>query len=1116
MRVLHVEDNAVDADLIRRELARMAPDIQLDQVTNLASARERLQTPDNYDLALVDLWLPDGSGLELLGEIRQGQLPLAVVVLTGSGGQDAAIAALKAGADDYLSKQDDLSRLPATLHNAHQRFTESHNYRSSPLRVLYAEHNAADSDLTRRHLAQHAPHIRLTVVTDAMQALERLPADAATPVGFDVLLLDYRLPGMNALELTKVLRLDRGLGIPIVLVSGQGSEAVAAQALRLGVDDFISKHEGYLYELTPTLDKVRQQAQLQHQQRKLQATSQRLSHLLNASPVILYTLRLEGDTAVLTWVSDNISQQLGYSVEQALAPGWWFDHLYADDREAILTAVQTLIAEGHHVHEYRFLDSAGQVRWIHDEMRLLDDAPNQQPEVIGAWRDITEAKQAEQVQQTRIVVLDRLGGNASLSGILHDIATRLEQIRPQMLVSILLLDPHTNRLYTGAAPSLPGDYNAAVDGLVPAEGKGSCGTAAALGKTVIVEDIQSHPYWADYVDIATKAGLCACWSVPFKDEQGEVIGTFAVYYAQPQSPSQMDLDLIDEFARLTSLAVQRIRVTTAMRQAATVFESTQEGVIITDLQPRILNVNRAFTEISGYTESDVVGQNPKVLQSGRHDQSFYQALWASLLETGYWQGEIWNRRKNGELFPQLLTISTVRDERDNPTHYVAVMTDISQIKQSEQRLEYLAHYDPLTNLPNRLLLNARLRHALQQAARYRTPIAVMFLDLDRFKQINDSFGHPVGDQLLKAAGERLGHCVRVNDTVARVGGDEFVLLLEDIKQPENAAVVAEKILLGFTEPFDLAGQEIYITPSIGVCLYPRDGEEADTLLRNADTALYAAKGQGRNCYAFYSEQLTAHAFEQVMLENSLRKAITRNELLLYYQPQLDLRNGRLIGAEALVRWQHPDLGLVPPIKFIPLAEETGLIVEIGDWVLQTACTQARAWLDQGLEIGRIAVNVAGPQIKRRAIMDQVQRALESSGLPAERLELEVTEGFIMDEAEGSIELLRALRRLGVGLSVDDFGTGYSSLAYLKRLPIDKLKIDQSFVRDIPGDPDDVAIVKAIIALGQSLGLEVIAEGIETAEQQQFLTAQGCSKGQGYLFARPLPVEDFVDFVKGLE
>ena len=604
----------------------------------------------------------------------------------------------------------------------------------------------------------------------------------------------------------------------------------------------------------------------------------------------------------------------------------------------------------------------------------------------------------------------------------------------------------------------------------------------------------------------------ACWSVPFFDENGAVLGTFGVYYAQPRSPLQAELDLIDEFARITSLAVQRVRATIAMRQAVTVFESTREGVVITDLQPQILSVNRAFTEINGYAGSEVVGRNPRLLQSGRHDIAFYQAMWASLLETGHWEGEIWNRRKNGELFPQLLTISTVRDDRGHPTHYVGVMTDISQIKHSEQRLEHLAHYDPLTLLPNRLLFNARLKHTLAQAARHQTQVAVLLLDLDRFKQINDSFGHPMGDLLLKAAAERLGHCVHVNDTVARIGGDEYTLLLEDIKQSDNAAVVAEKILLGFSEPFELEGQELYITPSVGICIYPRDGEDGETLMRNADTAMYEAKNQGRNSYVFYSEQLTSHAFEQVMLENSLRKAIMRNELRLHFQPQLDLHSERLIGAEALVRWQHPDLGMVPPARFIPLAEETGLIIDIGEWVLQTACAQAKAWLDLGLDIGHVAVNVAGLQIRRRIVLEQTQRALESSGLPAERLELEVTEGFIMDETQGAVALLQALRRLGVSLSIDDFGTGYSSLAYLKRLPIDQLKIDKSFVRDIPEDPGDMAIVKAIIALGQSLGLEVIAEGIETQEQRRFLITQGCSKGQGYLFARPLPAEDFVEFL----
>ncbi len=983
------------------------------------------------------------------------------------------------------------------------------------LRVLYAEGNTVDADLTHCYLTRHAPHCQLTLVTTAQQVLEKLPARDDRPLAFDILLLDAHLPDLDVLKLTQTLRLDRGLHIPIVLVSRHVSEneMLVAQALDLGVNEHLFKHDGYLYELVPTLEKVRHQVQLERERQSFQETSRYLNHLLNASPVILYTLRLEGTEVRPTWVSGNIEHLLGYTAEQALTSEWWPGHLHEEDRDDVHGRLRQLLRKGHLTHEYRFLDAAGRIRWIRDEMRTLEGTSQPGTEVIGAWQDITREKQASHLQQTRLAVLDCLVGNSSLPEILMEIAHRLEQNQPGMRVSILLLDPRSGRLITGAAPSLPDDYNAAVNGLKPGVGHGSCGTAAALGEPVIVPDILTHPYWAAYTALATRVGLRACWSVPFKDDAGQVLGTFAVYYGEPREPSQTELDLIDEFTRITSLAVQRVRAATAMRQAATVFKSTREGVVITDLKPCIINVNRAFTEITGYQEQDVIGRNPKLLQSGQHDKSFFRTIWQTVRQSGHWQGEIWNRRKSGELFPQLLTISTVYDEHQKPTHYVGVMTDITHIKQSEKQLERLAHYDPLTDLPNRLLFNARLKHALQQARRYRGQLAVMFLDLDRFKQINDSFGHPVGDQVLKAAAERLGHCVRVNDTVARIGGDEFLILLESIHHPDNAAVVAEKILHGFSEPFDLEERELFITPSIGICFYPRDGEDGETLIRNADTAMYEAKKRGRNSYAFYSEQLTSHAFEQVMMENRLRKAIERNELQLYFQPQLELRTGRQVGVEALVRWEHPDLGMIYPARFIPLAEETELIIDIGRWVLETACGQAREWLNRGFDFGRLAINVAGPQIRRQVVLEQVQQALAVSLLPADRLELEVTEGFIMDGECGAVEMLESLRQLGVSLSIDDFGTGYSSLAYLKRLPINQLKIDQSFVREIPQDPDDMAIVRAVIALAKSLGLAVIAEGVETEEQRRFLIAQGCTRGQGYLFARPLSTRDFTAFLK---
>ena len=543
-----------------------------------------------------------------------------------------------------------------------------------------------------------------------------------------------------------------------------------------------------------------------------------------------------------------------------------------------------------------------------------------------------------------------------------------------------------------------------------------------------------------------------------------------------------------------------------LRLAASVFENTDEGVIITDSNGNILDVNHAFSQIQGYSREEVIGENPRLFKSGHHDQSFYRDLWHSLTETGHWRGEMWNRRKNGELFPKWQTINSVVDGNGNLTHYVGIFSDITHIKQSQEKLDHLGHHDALTDLPNRLLLNERLDQAIKHAERHDTLLAVIFLDLDNFKHINDSLGHPVGDQLLQEVARKLLLATRQDDTVARIGGDEFVLLLEDIGKPENAGIAAQKLAAVFAEPFQLEQQAIRITASLGICICPQDGKDSATLLRNADSAMYRAKEEGRNTYQFYTEELTRNAFERVSLENNLRQAIEKEQLRLLYQPQFELQSGRIIGLEALIRWVHPELGTISPARFIPLAEESGLIHPIGEWVLRTACRQGRQWQQQGIDFGRIAVNIAGPQLQRGNLVNEVIAVLDETQLPTDRLELEVTEGFIMQQAGSAITQLQALRELGLTLSIDDFGTGYSSLSYLKQLPIHKLKIDQSFVRDIPDDRNDMAIADAIIAMGKSLGLRVIAEGVETEAQAEFLKQAGCQEGQGYLYSKPITAE----------
>jgi diguanylate cyclase (GGDEF)-like protein/PAS domain S-box-containing protein len=626
---------------------------------------------------------------------------------------------------------------------------------------------------------------------------------------------------------------------------------------------------------------------------------------------------------------------------------------------------------------------------------------------------------------------------------------------------------------------------------------------------VTLADAQGRPYWEVFPP--GSGSMCQCLSaVAHRDTPREIHLEDGRVFLMRSYPIEDASGGLRFGVHVLEDITQRRQREEELRLAATVFENTAEGVIITAPDGSIRAANRAFTEITGYEEAEVVGRNPSLLQSGLQGESFYQAMWTELERNGLWRGEIWNRRKSGEIYPELLTISAVRDETDQISHYVAVFSDITQIKRSQQELDFLAHHDPLTELPNRLYFNQRLEQALE-ATDQGGGLAVLFLDLDGFKNINDSLGHPLGDELLQVVARRLAERVSEEDLVARVGGDEFLVLLESVATHEAAGTQAQHLIDAFSDPFWLQGYELSLGATVGISVYPDAGTDASTLVKNADAALHFAKANGRNHYAFYSQELTTAAADRVFLEKDLRRALERDELVVYYQPQVELATGRVVGAEALVRWQHPEWGLVSPARFIPLAEETGLIVPIGEWVLETACLQAQQWLEAGLPVESMAVNVSGVQIMRGGLYTPVARALERSGLDPGRLELEVTEETFMRDAEQASDTLEGLRELGVELAVDDFGTGYSSLAYLRRLPLDKLKIDKSFVQDTTGDSNAAAIARAVIALGQSLDLKVVAEGIETEGHAGFLQAEGCDLGQGFLYTKPLPAEELASW-----
>ena len=549
------------------------------------------------------------------------------------------------------------------------------------------------------------------------------------------------------------------------------------------------------------------------------------------------------------------------------------------------------------------------------------------------------------------------------------------------------------------------------------------------------------------------------------------------------------------------------------RQAETVFASAQEGVLITDREGTILTANPAFCMLMGYEAEDVIGRNPRLFKSDRHDEDFYRDMFDQARRTGRWQGEIWNRREDGAVVPVWFSLTSVRDVTGNVSGYVATYNDISHIKRSESQLEFLSHHDPLTRLPNRTLLLSRLQSAIGRAQRDNAHGAVLFLGLDRFKSINDAYGHRAGDAVLQVVAQRCRERLRDNDMLARLGGDEFVVLIENIPHADHATLVAKGLIHSLSQPIEVDSVgEVFLGCSFGISLFPDDGGNAERILRNADSALIRVKKSDRGGIRFYTEQLIAAATERMTLDAGLRRALEREEFVLHYQPLVETVSRRLIGVEALVRWSRPE-GLVPPGQFIPLAEETGLIVALGAWVLEQACRQFKSWMDDRLDIEILAVNLSPVQFRHPDLVRMVADTLTRTGMPPRRLELEITEGAMMDVVETEAKL-KALKEIGVRLSIDDFGTGFSSLAYLKRFPIDKLKVDQSFVRDIPAQRADMEIVAAVISLAKTLHLDVLAEGVETETQWETLRKMECDFAQGYLFSRPVPPEELYPLLRG--
>lgn len=769
-----------------------------------------------------------------------------------------------------------------------------------------------------------------------------------------------------------------------------------------------------------------------------------------------------------SYVSPHAEELLGYPRAHWLIPGFWRNIIHpADLVRAETYCYRETRANRDHSIDYRVITADGRCLWVRDIVSLIKYGP--EPVLRGLMIDISEAKRTEE--------------------------------------ALLLSEQKFAKAFHASPDGLL--LSRQSDGLLIEVNEGFSHLTGYTSATSLDQSTLDLGIWVDLnerkhmLELMKRDGFVRDFICRIRHVDGRI---------RLCELSSRPLPIGEEDCMLTIARdiTERQQMQEKLQQAATVFESTAEGVLITDTRQNISAVNRAFSEITGYSEAEALGHTPRLLASGLHDSAFYAAMWHQLTTQGHWQGEISNRRKNGELYPSWLTISAVRNSDQVVTHFVAVFADISSLKLAQARLDYQAHHDPLTGLPNRTLFESRLQAALNGQQESGNQGAVLFLDLDRFKHINDSLGHPVGDLLLKDIAVRLKEQLRDIDTVARLGGDEFIILLPGLQQASDAQYLANKLLDCFTPPFQAGEHEFFISASIGTSLYPQDGTDVATLVKNADAAMYRSKAKGRNRVESYTRDLTAQANERVALEHELRRAIEREELSLYYQPKRSLITHELIGAEALIRWHHPTFGDVPPEHFIALAEENGTILQIGDWVLEQACRQLHAWQGAFEDFGPLSVNLAGAQLRHPNLLSRIEQLLRDYRLEPGCLQLEITENFIMSQAEEALAVLHQLKRLGVQLAIDDFGTGYSSLSYLKRLPLDFLKIDQSFVRGLPDDPHDVAIVRAIIALGHSMQFTIIAEGVENPAQQAFLAAEGCEQMQGYIVSLPLPPELFAE------
>ncbi|MDO8651938.1 MAG: EAL domain-containing protein [Undibacterium sp.] len=717
-------------------------------------------------------------------------------------------------------------------------------------------------------------------------------------------------------------------------------------------------------------------------------------------------------------------------------------------------------------------------------------------------------------------ILEMIALDKPLTHILQDVCDRMERLLDNGgLCAIMLLDSGTQSLTLGAAPSLPENFCSELENIPVGLNSGSCAAAIHNDLITIVEDIASSPLWKNCADIALQQGLHSCWSLPIRTAFNVVLGTIDVYHHARHSPTEDEQALIMDASDLIALAIDKKHMEQSLEESEeryrAVVTNLTEGIMVLGSKGQILTCNPSAERILKITDASTVGRRHRYFKRIISEDGSQIKIGEDPASTVFRTGTpIFNLSIGLELHDHtiawlLVNVLPINQVSNSATTAVLIsFTDTTEVRETQRQLHYIASHDALTGLPNRHQLSQRLTLALANAQYQKKKVAVLFLDLDRFKNVNDTAGHAAGDTLLCDVATRLNSCIRTTDMLVRLGGDEFVIVAEDFDNALHLKDLAERVLARMREPFMIDSNEYHLGSSIGISIFPHDASDGPTLLRCADSAMYLAKESGRNNYQFFTTELNVRAQHRYALEKNLRRALTEQEFLVYYQPKVCLKTSRIVGAEALIRWQMPDLGLIPPNEFIPISEEIGLILPIGRWVLEQSCRQAKIWREKFSPDLVISVNISPKQFQDPSLLQFIQQVLSNIGLPGQALQLEITEGLLMGEAELLLPVFNAIKKLGVSISLDDFGTGFSSLSYLQRFPIDNLKIDRSFIRDIPQNQDSVVLTRAIIAMANALGMSVTAEGVEKADQMFFLTDSGCQEMQGFYFSKPLPVSDF--------